>query len=41
MSSHVDLVVLVAMRGLMSYEVVLGCDEMRCFRRDTSSVLYR
>jgi hypothetical protein len=31
----------VAMRGLMSYEVVMGCDEMRCFRRGTPSALYR
>jgi hypothetical protein len=25
----------VAMRGLMSYEMVIGCDEMRCLRRGT------
>jgi hypothetical protein len=35
----------VAMRGLMSYEVVMGCVDMRsyeiCIRRGTPSALYR
>jgi hypothetical protein len=29
------------MRRLMSYEVMLGCDKMRCVRRGTPSTLYR
>jgi hypothetical protein len=33
-------VVVVAMRGLMSYEMAMWCDEMRCICRGTPSALY-